>query len=84
MFCSFSFAILKPLVAERVVAIPYQRFGTCCRFHLQGPLGNSPEDRPSPLLRGGSLKSRLLQSYSPETLPVYNCRVFKLPFILTQ
>jgi hypothetical protein len=59
------------VIMQRVVVIPYRRLGKIYRFHLQGPkiqkksvrnyrysLRNDPEERRSPLLRGGKPKSR--------------------------
>jgi len=63
--------VLFRVIAQKVVLIPYRRFGTSYRSHLQEPriqkrlwnyhylLHNNTEECSSYLLRGGSLKSCL-------------------------
>jgi hypothetical protein len=46
------------VVTQRVVVIPYRRFGTTYRSHLQ--FSRIPEDRSSHLLRGGNLESCII------------------------
>jgi hypothetical protein len=46
------------VITQRVVLIPYRRFGTTYQSHLQ--FSRIPEESSSHLLRGGSLESRII------------------------
>ena len=94
--------ILKPVmvlrtalfwfIAQRVVAIPYQRLETIYLSHLKiGPIGcsetsvrnyryslrNCPEERSSHLLRSGSLKSRVVVFFSVYMLIIFGPTCFR-------
>ena len=65
--------VLFWVIGPPIVAIPYRRFGTTCRSHLQGSrnsrkelslyLRNIPEERRSHLFPGGRPKSRIKLYY---------------------
>ena len=59
------------VIIQRVVVIPYRRFGTTYLSHLQ--FSRIPEQTSSHLLRGGSLESRIILYRFTQHYPLITC-----------
>jgi hypothetical protein len=76
------------VITQRVMTIPYRRFGTTYRSHLQGSkyndYDNNPEQRSSQLLRGRKLNSHKGKLVPLPVMSVYRENtVIGLPFLIS-